>query len=303
MLPRSGKLSALADAQLAAAVAAVTVLGRERPVSVLWRDSGSVPDTARAGANLLVADGAEVIVGPVGASNVRSALAAIGDDRFVLPGESTAGARGVAPTLEQRTLALLDHAFASGASQVVILVPNNGYGARVQKARGLVDPSQSKLLKVITYPSSTTSFAPILRPIYDSLRDGAAIVVGDALPRTELIVRQLRRERFRVDGGQTDSEGTPIMVLGTGEGLAPSALGPKHDSLDGVILAPVAYPNADSRAFESEYFAQQQTRPDDQALLVWQALSASWSGAAATLEPDADLVRIQGSNLVPLQAP
>lgn len=303
LLPRTGKLSALADAQLAAAVAAVTVLGRERPVSVLWRDSGSSADTARAGADRLVADGAEVIIGPVGAANVRAALAAVGDDRFVLPGEGTAGAVGIAPTLEQRTLALIDHALTAGATSVIVLVPDNGYGTRVQKARDLLDASKSKSLKVITYPANTTSFAPILQPIYAALRGGAAIVVGDALPRTEGIVRQLRRDQFRVAGGNVDKEGTAVMVLATGEGLAPDAIGGKHDSLDGVVLAPVAHPNAGSRAFEDEYLAQQRTRPDDQALLVWRALEAAWSGASSTLEPRAELVRIQGSNLVSVQAP
>jgi ABC-type branched-subunit amino acid transport system substrate-binding protein len=303
LLPRSGKLSALADAQLAAAVAAVTVLGRERPVSVLWRDSGSTPDTARAGADRLVADGAEVIIGPVGSSNVRAALAAVGDDRFVLPGEGTAGALGIAPTLEHRAVALIDRALAGGATSVIVLVPDNGYGARVQKSRDLLEPSQAKSLKIVSYPASTTSFAPILQPLYDSLRNGAAIVVGDALPRTELIVRQLRRDQFRVAGGKVDKEGTEIAVLATGEGLAPDAIGAKHESLDGVILAPVAHPDAASRAFEDEYFAQQRTRPDDQALLVWRALQAAWSGASSTVEPRAELVRIQGSNLVAVQAP
>ena len=303
LLPRTGKLAALADAQLAAAVAAVTVLGRKRPIAVLWRDSGSTPDTAKQGANQLVADGAEVIIGPVGASNVRAALAAVGDDRFVLPGESTASAHGVAPTLEQRTLALIDHAIAAGATQVLVLVPDNGYGTRVQKARESLDPSKSKLLKIIVYPASTTTFAPILQPLYGALRKGGAIVVGDALPRTELIVRHLRRDHFRVAGGKVDKEGAEVLVLATGEGLAPDLVGSKHDSLDGVILAPAASPDAGSRAFEDEYFAQQHSRPDDQALLVWRALDAAWSGASSTLTPRTELVRIQGSNLVAVQAP
>jgi ABC-type branched-subunit amino acid transport system substrate-binding protein len=303
LLPRSGKLAALADAQLAAAVAAVTVLGRQRPVSVLWRDSGSTPDTARVGADRLVADGAEVIIGPVGANNVRAALAAVGDGRFVLPGEGASGAVGIAPTLEQRTVALIEHALASGASSMIVLVPDNGYGTRVQKARDLLEPSKSKLLKIVTYPASTTSFAPIVQPLYAGLRGGAALIVGDALPRTEMIVRQLRRDQLRVAGGKVDKEGTEVMVLATGEGLAPDAMGPKHESLDGVILAPVAHPNAASRAFEDEYFAQQGARPDDQALLVWRALEAAWSGASSTLAPRPELVRIQGSNLVSVQAP
>jgi ABC-type branched-subunit amino acid transport system substrate-binding protein len=303
LLPRSGKLAALADAQLAAAVAAVTVLGRERPVSVLWRDSGSSPESAKAGANLLVADGAEIIIGPVGAANVRSALVAVGDGRFVLPGEGTAAARGVAPTLEQRTLALVDLAVASGATQVLVLVPDNGYGGRVEKARDALEPSKSKLLKIIKYPASTTSFSPVLDPHRKALAGGAAIVVGDALPRTELILRQLRRDGFRVAGGRVDKQGTELLVLATAEGLGPDTYGKGHESLDGVIIAPVARPDAASRAFEDEYLAQQRVGPDDQALLVWRALQAAWSGAANTIEARAELARIQGSNLVAVQAP
>jgi ABC-type branched-subunit amino acid transport system substrate-binding protein len=303
LLPRTGKLSALAEAQLAAAVAAVTVLGRERPVSVMWRDSGSSPDTAKAGADLLVADGAEVIIGPVGAANVRAALSTVGDDRFLLPGESAGSARGVAPTLEERTVSLIDFARASGVAEVLVLTPDSGYGRRVRRAEKSVDKSGFKSLNFIDYPTSTTSFAPILRPHLEALRRGAALVIADALPRTELIVRQLRREQFRVLGGNVDSEGTEVLVLGTGEGLAPDAIGPKHASLDGVVLAPVAYPDAASRAFEDEYFAQQQRRPDDQALLVWRALEAAWSGASSTLEPRPTLVRVQGSGVVALSAP
>ncbi|KIG12785.1 hypothetical protein DB30_01046 [Enhygromyxa salina] len=303
LLPRTGKLSALADAQLAAAVAAVTVLGRARPVSVLWRDSGSGADTARAGADRLVADGAEVIIGPVGATNVRAAISAVGDDRFLLPGESTGSARGVAATLEQRTHALVNFARSRGAREILVMVPDNGYGTRVKSIEKSVEQSGLKSLKFIVYPGSTTSFAPIVAPLVRELEGGAALIIADALPRTELIVRQLRRERLRVAGGTVDKEGTEVLVLGTGEGLAPDAIGAKHDSLDGVILSPAAHPDADSRAFEAEYFAQQHKRPDDQALLVWRAMSAAWSGASATLEPTPDLVRIQGSNVVAVKAP
>lgn len=303
LLPRTGKLSALAEAQLAAAVAAVTVLGRARPVSVMWRDSGSTPSAASAGSNALVADGAEVIIGPVGASNVRAAIAAVGDDRFVLPGEGTGTARGVAPTLEERTLALIDHARVSGATQIVVLTPDSGYGRRVAKIDGKVEKGSIKSLIFKTYSTSETSFSKVLSPHLDSLQRGAALIIADALPRTELILRELRRAQLRVRGGSVDREGTEVLVLGTGEGLSLDAIGKKHASLDGVILAPAAHPDAASRAFEDEYFAQQRQRPDDQALLVWRALEAAWSGAASTLEPTPSLVQIQGSNVVALQAP
>jgi ABC-type branched-subunit amino acid transport system substrate-binding protein len=303
LLPRTGKLAALSEAQLAAAVAAVTVLGRSRPVSVIWRDSGSSPDTAQAGAMRLLADGAEVIIGPVGANNVKAAITADSESRFLLPGESASNARGIAPTLEARALALVEFARSAGATEILVLTPDSGYGRRVKAIEKTVEAGKLKSLKFIEYSNSTTTFAPILSPHAAALSRGAFVIIADALPRTELIVRQLRHDGFRVRGGNADREGTEVTVMGTGEGLSLDAIGAKHESLDGVILAPAAFPDAGSRAFESEYFAQQKKRADDQALLVWRALEAAWSGAASTHEPRAVLVRVQGSGFVAVPAP
>jgi ABC-type branched-subunit amino acid transport system substrate-binding protein len=303
LLPRTGKLAALSEAQLSAAVAAVTVLGRSRPVSVMWRDSGSTPDTARAGAARLLADGAEVIIGPVGASNVKAAIAADSASRFLLPGESAGNTRGIAPTLEARALALVEFARSTGATEILVLTPDSGYGRRVKAVEKTVEVGKLKSLKFIEYSNSTTTFAPILAPHAEALARGAVVIIADALPRTELIVRQLRHDGFRVRGSSADREGTEVTILGMGEGLSPDAIGPKHASLDGVILAPAAFPDAASRAFETEYFAQQQKRPDDQALLVWRALEAAWSGAASTHDPRPALVRVQGSGFVAVTTP
>jgi ABC-type branched-subunit amino acid transport system substrate-binding protein len=303
LLPRTGKLAALSEAQLSAAVAAVTVLGKTRPVSVMWRDSGSTPDTARAGAERLLADGAEVIIGPVGASNVKSAIAADSESRFLLPGESAGATRGVAPTLEARALALVEFARSTGATEILVFTPDSGYGRRVKAVEKSLELGNLKSLKFVEYSSSTTAFSPLLAPHAAALGRGAVVIIADALPRTELIVRQLRHDGFRVRGGGVDREGTEVTVLGMGEGLSPDAIGTKHASLDGVILAPAAFPDAGSRAFESEYFAQQQKRPDDQALLVWRALEAAWSGASSTHEPRPALVRVQGSGFVAVSQP
>lgn len=298
MLPRSGKLAALADAQLAAATAAVTVLGRERPVAVLWRDSGSTPESARKAADLMIADGAEVIIGPVGATNVRAAIEVAGSERLLLPGEGAGQARGVAPTLEQRARAMLEHAGTS----VVVMVPTNAYGERIRKALEKDAKSLGKSLKFVEYAAATTSFGPVVAPILPDLRKGATLVVGDALSRTELILRQLRREKLRVRGG-VDAEGDEFVVVTSAEGLAPDQLGKGHESLEGVVVAPVAWPDAGSAEFEREFARQQGSPPDDQALLVYRALEAAWSGASVTHRPSADLSQIRGGKVVPLATP
>jgi ABC-type branched-subunit amino acid transport system substrate-binding protein len=298
MLPRTGKLAALADAQLAAAVASVTVLGRERPIAVIWRDSGSTPETSRKAADLMIADGAEVIVGPVGSTNVKAAIEVAGSERLLLPGEGSGQARGVAPTLEQRARALLEFA----GSSVVVMVPTNGYGERVRKALEKDAKSLGKSLKIIEYSPTTTSFGPVVSPVLPELRKGATLLVGDALSRTELIVRQLRREKLRVLGG-VDKEGNEFVALTTAEGLSPASLGKGHESLEGMVVAPVAWPDKRSRAFEDEFARQQGSAPDDQALLVFRALDAAWSGASVTHQPEATLLRVQGGKVVPLASP
>ncbi len=298
LLPRTGKLAALADAQLAAAVASVTVLGRERPVAVIWRDSGSSPETSRKAADLMIADGAEVIIGPVGSTNVRAAIEVAGTERLLLPSEAIGQARGVAPTLEQRARALIEVA----GNSVVVMVPTNGYGERVRKALDKDAKQLGKTLKVIEYSPTTTSFGPIVAPVLAELRKGSTLIVGDALARTELIVRQLRREKLRVLGG-VDKEGPEFLALSTAEGLAPDQLGKGHESLEGVVLAPVAWPDKRSRAFEDEFTRQQGSPPDDQALLVWRALDAAWSGASQTHQPQASLLRVQGGKVGSFTAP
>ncbi|EDM78754.1 hypothetical protein PPSIR1_12253 [Plesiocystis pacifica SIR-1] len=302
LLPRSGKLAALADQQFAAASAAVAVLGKERPVSVLWRDSGSSTTTTKAAADAIIADGAEVIIGPVGVGNVRAAVQVGGQARFLIPGEGLASARGVAASLEQRALALVGEV-AKTHARAAVFVPDNGYGKRVRKALESSAMQASVTLSFVSYSPGEKSFGKLMGGVSGELEKGSALVIADALPRTELIVRQMRRAGMRVAGGRVDSEGPEVLVASMGEGLSPDAVSTKHDSLDGVILAPAAAPDASSRAFEDQYLAQQGELPDDQALLVWRALSAAWSGASGTLEPEAELVRVQGGRVVALQAP
>ena len=96
---------------LTEAQAAVQVLGQGKPVEVVWQDAGSTPAEVGRATGLLVRAGVEVFVGPVGPGNVEAAVAAAtaagGKPSFIVPGESTAAATGVAPTIEARSAALV----------------------------------------------------------------------------------------------------------------------------------------------------------------------------------------------------
>jgi ABC-type branched-subunit amino acid transport system substrate-binding protein len=290
LLPRTGRYAALADTHLAAVSAAVTVLARRssRPLMVLWRDSASSPDRARAAAKALVEAGAQVIVGPVGRESVRATIDGVADRvPVVVPGE---GPLGVAPDLERRVAALVEHAREQGTTRLVVLAPDTRYGRRA--SAGVVAALErhgSKPLKIITYSPDTTSFAKVLDPVLPDLRKGAALLCPDRLTRVELVVRQLRRAG--VDPAST------TLILTTGEGLGPSSMAAAARALEGVWIAPVAAPSAATREFAVTYAAREGQEPDDQALLVWHALARAVAGGSGGRRPPV-LVRVKGGRLV-----
>ena len=69
------------------------------------------------------------------------------------------------------------------------------------KLEGTLDKSRFKSLKFISYPSSTTTFAPILQPHVGALSKGAALVIADALPRTLMVRCHRARALLRLQLG------------------------------------------------------------------------------------------------------
>ncbi|MCB9701697.1 MAG: ABC transporter substrate-binding protein [Myxococcales bacterium] len=297
LLPRSGKLAAFADEQLAAAIAAAPILAAQSPgMELLWADAGSTAETTRAGASALLEAGASVVVGPLGAAGVTAARSVLGAEAMIVPGEGSGGVFGVAPTLEARIGALVAHARGERAKGLVILAPAHGYGKRAtEAARRAAAESGIAVVEAATYEESTTSFASVVRPVVPALKKGAALLILDRVARMELLLRQLARE------GVTPSAaaGTaPILVLSTGEALSLAEQGDGHEILEGVWMAPVAWPDdaPETRAFIEAYADHEKRLPGDQALLVYRALSEAIEGARAP--SSATLVRVQGGRLV-----
>lgn len=299
LLPRSGKFAGLADVQLAAAAAAIRVLAgpAAAAVQVTWQDAGSSPAEARAAAQALIGQGADLLVGPVGPGNVEAAAEVVaasgGRVRLVVPGEGAGGVVGVAPTLEARAQVLAQAAVRLGRTTVVVLAPDNAYGKRAVSAlEKSLAKSGAKSLKIITYPANTTSFAKVLDPVRAELKRGA-LIIPDQIGRVELIVRQLARDGFTVE--RPKQPGLPI--LSTGEGIGPDALATGHEILEGVLLAPVAWPTPDAAAFADTYATMEGEPPSDQAWLVWRAVARAWSGAEQAT-PAAAVLRVESGRLV-----
>lgn len=294
LLPRTGKFAGLADTQLAAASAAVQVLarGKSEAAELVWQDAGSTPDQAGKAAGVLVRGGVDVLVGPVGPGNidaaVKAAAAAGGKSRFVLPGEGTSAAPGIAPTLEARVTALVDQARQLQRKSAVILAPDNIYGKRAAESlERTLGKSGIKLAKSLYYPNTETSFAKTLAPILDLLKGDVAVFIPDQLGRMELVVRQLARAGV----------GKNAVVFTTGEGFAAENLGRGHEVLSGVYVAPAAWPTPDAAAFAAEYLAREGHDPGDQAWLVYRAVAAAWGGGRIA-PPAAAVLRVEGGRLV-----
>ena len=292
LLPRTGALAGLADRHFAAVTASVRVLADEREVELLWEDAGSDARTAGEAAERLVGRGVDVVIGPVGRGNVAAATRELELVLAVLPGESVGDGLGVAPSLEDRAASLLQYAkrHASGHG-VIVLAPDNGYGHR-----GVAGLPRGHGASVHFYPASTTTFKPHLDADLARVRKGATVIVIDAMPRLELIVRQLRSLGVDVGSG-SDSP----LVLSSGEGLHADDLANGREVFDGVVLAPTAAPSPASAAFEDEYRRQQGVGADDQALLVWRALRDVWSGQLPHTPAKPELVRVRGAELVPIK--
>lgn len=296
LLPRSGPFSAFADEQLAATLATIEVMSQGGPPpALLWRDSGSTTKTSQSAARSLLTDGARVLVGPIGAKNVKAVVGEVGSGALVIvPGEGSGKAIGVAPSLEQRVRALVDLARARGRDRLVVLAPDNAYGKRAIEAIQARATGFTHELVVRTYPPETTSFGPHVNPVMTALRGDAALLVPDTLARSEQVVRQLARAGRMPAHGDVPG----LMVLTTAEGLSPQGLSVGHDVLEGVWVAPAAARGADASAFEAAYTRLQGEAPGDQGLLVFYALQQAISGRPGAGAGQTTVTRIQGGRLV-----
>ncbi len=290
LLPRTGRFAGLSDTHYAAALAAVRVLeSGQGGMSVIWADSGSTPEEAQKAASGLLQQGVTTLIGPVGSKNVRAvAELAKGQAAVLVPGEGRGAAKGVAPSLEARGAVLVAYAKSRGTTKLAVLGPPSGYTRRVV---GAMQREASKLgvqINFVEYPASETSFRKTLAPLLPGLRKGTGLVVVDRIKRAELVLRQLARD------GLSPAK---TLVLATGEGVGEENLKDAKGLFDGVAIAPVAWPDGET-GFADFYRQQEGTGPDDQAWLVWRALSQAWRGEPGNSTPAAGIVIVEGGRLV-----
>jgi ABC-type branched-subunit amino acid transport system substrate-binding protein len=141
-----------------------------KDVSIIVKDDQSSPAGARTAAQAALSDGAELILGPLFAGNVRevnTVARAAGKPVIAFSTDTNAAGRGtyllsfLAETYIER---VLDYAASRGKRSMAALVPNNEYG-RLAEAQFMAAAARKKIQVMTVENYSTTSLAAAAQKI------------------------------------------------------------------------------------------------------------------------------------------
>lgn len=162
---------AVAQALLDAAQMAMFDMGAKSMV-LLPQDTGTTTESAAAAANAAIDKGAELILGPLLANDVRSVgpvararnvpVIAFSTDRTV----AGDGVFLLSFLPEQEVSRVISYAASQGRSKFVALVPSSAYGRRVEEAfRNSVTQSGREVISVQTYEPNAGALEPAVKAV------------------------------------------------------------------------------------------------------------------------------------------
>lgn len=162
---------AVAQSLLDAAQMAMFDMGAKSMV-LIPQDTGTSPETAAAAANAVIGKGAELILGPLLANDVR-AVAPIARARNVpiiaFSTDRTVAGDGVfllSFLPEQEVSRVISYAASQGRNKFVALVPSTPYGQRVEEAfRNSVMQMGREVLSVQTYEPNAQALEPAVKAV------------------------------------------------------------------------------------------------------------------------------------------
>lgn len=181
---------AVAQAMLDAAQMAMFEMGA-RSMLLMPRDTGATPETAAAAASDALAKGAEIILGPLLANDVR-AVAPLARARNVpviaFSTDRTVAGDGVfllSFLPEQEVSRVVSYASSKGLTKFAALVPQTAYGQRVEEAfRNAVTQSGREVVGVQTYTANPQSLEPAVKAIAKMGFDSVFIPDGGTMLRS-----------------------------------------------------------------------------------------------------------------------
>jgi len=250
----TGKTRAVGEAALRGALLGANAqsgIGAER-VQLAVRDTGGDPVRAAQAARELAGEGVIAIVGPV--DRREAAAAARAAESLSVPlvaldvseGTAQAGVFHALPTPAARAAALASHAAARRVQRVAVVAPDNPYGRKQTAA--FVAAARAAGLQVVAeerYDPQATSFGPVVSRLRARPFDG--LFVPDRASVLELLAPALARAGIwsRPAGGPGGKKVRGIVLMSTAEGLSARLVRAAGRYVQGAVLAPGFYGDAE----------------------------------------------------------
>lgn len=181
LAPLSGPNAALGRALLDAAQMALFDLADDR-LALVPRDSEGTPEGAAKAARELLAEGAEIIVGPLFAT-AAAAVAPLARERGIkvlsFSTDRTVAGNGVyilGFTPDQQVARVINFARGRGLNRFALLAPDSAYGAAVAQAAemAITATAGAQLVRQERYPADSPDLTPTVRRFAAGLRALAA---------------------------------------------------------------------------------------------------------------------------------
>lgn len=176
LAPLSGPSAGLGRALFEAAQLALFDLADDR-ILLLPRDTGGQPQQAATAAGQLIAEGAQILIGPLFSAET-AAIAPVAQARNVKV-MSFSTDRGVAGngvyllgfTPDQQVARVMTFARSRGLTRFALLAPDSAYGEAVaQAAYATAAQTDAKMLHQERYPGDTADLTPVVRRFATALR-------------------------------------------------------------------------------------------------------------------------------------
>lgn len=264
-LTQNGAPSAIGQALRNAAALALSEAGSKN-ITLLVEDDLSTPDGAGAAAAAVLANGAQLVIGPLYSPNVRQVgklARAAGKPVIAFSTDTSVASQGVylLSFLAQNEIdRVIDYAAASGKKSLAALIPDNDYG-RVAEAEMDQETARRGLrVEIIEHYSSPAQAGAAAKAISVAAKEIDALFIPAQAEAMPAIAQVLTADKL-------DSQ--HVQILGTGLWNDPRVLA--LPALQGAWFA--APDSGGFTAFASRYRGKFGTDPPRIATLAYDAVS------------------------------
>ena len=203
ILPLSAQGNAGVAAQSMKNAAEMALAEFKNPnIQLLVKDDGGTPQGAQAGAQQAIAEGAEIIIGPLFAQSV-SAVGPVARPRGIpviaFSTDVSVAARGVyllsfLPETDVRRI--VDYAISRGKRSFAALLPDSAYGAVVEAAfQQEVSRRGGRIVVLEKYPLDPGKLAEPVRRVAQAADQVDSIFIPDGADAVPQVVQSARRQR------------------------------------------------------------------------------------------------------------